>query len=308
MLTFAVYYYTSTRVFLKNKYIFDMLKIDNVSFSYRRKGRLVLEGIDLTVRPGGVYGLLGSNGVGKSTLLYLIAGALTPRTGEVRFDGVNTRLRQPSTMAEIFIVPEEIELPKIKLSSYVKANSQFYPRFSHEQMLKYLDNFGLETDLHLGELSMGQRKKAFISFALACNTSLLLMDEPTNGLDIPGKGAFRRTIASEMNDDRTMIISTHQVRDIDRLLDHVIIMDHSRVLLDASIGSIMDKLNFVVTSDRALIDSALYSQPSVEGTMVVVPNVTGELTDVNLESLFELAIAKPGYVAELFNAKNQDEV
>ena len=107
---------------------------------------------------------------------------------------------------------------------------------------------------------------------------------------------------------RDRIISTHQVRDIDRLLDHVIIMDHSRVLLDASMGSIMDKLNFVVTSDRALIDSALYSQPSVEGTMVVVPNVTGELTDVNLESLFELAIAKPGYVAELFNAKNQDEV
>ena len=146
-----------------------MLEIKNLSFSYRRKAHLVLDNINLSIKPGGVYGLLGSNGVGKSTLLYLIAGALTPRSGEVTFDGKNTRRRLPETLSEIFIVPEEIVLPKIKLKEYVKANSPFYPRFSADDMNRYLDIFGLNPDIHLGELSMGQRKKAYISFALACN-------------------------------------------------------------------------------------------------------------------------------------------
>lgn len=279
-----------------------MLEIKNLSFSYRRKAHLVLDNINLSIKPGGVYGLLGSNGVGKSTLLYLIAGALTPRSGEVTFDGKNTRRRLPETLSEIFIVPEEIVLPKIKLKEYVKANSPFYPSFSADDMNRYLDIFGLNPDIHLGELSMGQRKKAYISFALACNTQLLLMDEPTNGLDIPGKSAFRRTIASEMTDERTIVISTHQVRDIDRLLDHVIILNWSRVLLNASLSSIMEKLKFMITDDRDLIASAVYAQPNVEGTMIVVPNLDGEETDVNLESLFELAINKPDYIAGLFNS------
>lgn len=282
-----------------------MLEIKNLSFSYRRKGRLVLDDINLTINPGGVYGLLGSNGVGKSTLLYLMVGALTPRTGEVVFDGKNTRRRLPETLSELFIVPEEIVLPKIKLSEYVKATAPFYPRFSKEDMLRYLDIFGLPRDLHLGELSMGQRKKAFISFALACNTRLLIMDEPTNGLDIPGKSAFRRTIASEMSDERTIIISTHQVRDIDRILDHLIILNWSKVLLNVSISAVMEKLKFMVTDDRELIDSAVYTQPSVEGTMIVTPNLDGEETDVNLESLFELAINKPDYLSALFNADSK---
>ena len=128
------------------------------------------------------------------------------------------------------------------------------------------------------------------------------MDEPTNGLDIPGKSAFRRTIASEMTDERTIVISTHQVRDIDRLLDHVIILTWSRVLLNASLSSIMEKLKFMITDDRGLIASAVYAQPNVEGTMIVTPNLDGEETDVNLESLFELAINKPDYIAGLFNS------
>ena len=159
----------------------------------------------------------------------------------------------------------------------------------------------MDPELNLGALSMGQKKKAFMSFALACNTSLLLMDEPTNGLDIPGKSAFRRFIASNMTDERTIIISTHQVRDIDRLLDHVIIMDNSRVLLNRRVDAITSRLKFMVTDSRELIESALYKQPSLEGTNIVIANEDGEDTELNLESLFELALARPELIENMFN-------
>lgn len=278
-----------------------MLEVKNLSFKYRHRGRQVLDGVDLTIEPGNVYGLLGSNGAGKTTLLYLICGMLIPNQGEVLYDGEKTFRRLPSTLSHIFIVPEEIELPRIKLVDYVKANSGFYPNFSMEDMARYLSSFGMDRDIHLGELSMGQKKKVFISFALACHTPLLLMDEPTNGLDIPGKSSFRRIIAGEMTDDRSIIISTHQVRDIDRLLDHLILMDHSHVLLNESIMNITKKLKFEVSDNRDDISRAFYAQPGIEGTFIVSENTGNEETEINLESLFELAMSKPELINHLFN-------
>lgn len=280
-----------------------MLEVKNLSFKYRRRGRMVLDGLNLSIRPGNVYGLLGSNGVGKSTLLYLICGVLIPNDGEVLFEGEKTCRRLPSTLSDMFIVPEEIELPRIRLSQYVKANAAFYPKFSKGDMRRYLKSFGMEDDIHLGELSMGQKKKVFISFALACHTKLLLMDEPTNGLDIPGKSSFRRIVAGEMTDDRSIIISTHQVRDIDRLLDHVVLMDNTHVLLSESVVDITKKLKFELSDDREAIAGALYAQPGIEGTFIVSKNIDGEETEINLESLFELSMAKPELINQMFNAE-----
>lgn len=278
-----------------------MLKVENITFAYRRKSRPVLNDFSLDVEAGGVYGLLGRNGAGKSTLLYLMAGLLTPKSGRVLFRDINTRLRLPSVLSDIFIVPEEFTLPRISLSDYVKANAGFYPNFSAEDLNRHLDIFGMSADLNLGALSMGQKKKAFMSFALACNTSLLLMDEPTNGLDIPGKSAFRRFIASNMTDERAIIISTHQVRDIDRLLDHVIIMDNSQVLLNRRVDEITGRLKFFSTDSREIIESALYAQPSLEGTNVVLVNDDATETELNLESLFELSLSKPALLKDMFN-------
>lgn len=279
-----------------------MLKVENLTFSYRRKARPVLDGFSLEVEAGGVYGLLGRNGAGKSTLLYLIAGLLTPKSGRVLFRDTDTRRRLPATLSDIFIVPEEFSLPRISLRDYVKANSPLYPRFSADDLRRHLSIFDMDPELNLGALSMGQKKKAFMSFALACNTSLLLMDEPTNGLDIPGKSAFRRFIAQNMTDERAVIISTHQVRDIDRLLDHVIIMDNSSVLLNRRVDAITSRLKFLTTDSRELIDRALYAQPSLEGTSIVIPNDDGSDTELNLESLFELALTRPEEIRNMFNS------
>ena len=206
-----------------------MIEIKNLTFSYSRKSAPVLYDFSIDISRGKVTGLLGRNGAGKSTLLYLIAGLLTPKEGEVLFNGINTRDRNPETLQDIFIVPEEFDLPSIPLMEYVKYNASLYPRFSYDDLTKYLEMFDMDSSLNLGALSMGQKKKVYMAFALATNTSLLLMDEPTNGLDIPSKSQFRKFIASGMNDDRNIIISTHQVRDIDQLLDHIILINDNEI-------------------------------------------------------------------------------
>ena len=279
-----------------------MLKINDLSYSYR-KGQMIFNNFSLNLEGGNVYGLLGKNGVGKSTLLYLISGMLRPNSGNIEFKGNDVCRRFPATLCDIFIVPEEFELPKISLSNYVKLYAPFYPKFDEGDMKHSLDVFGIEGDVNLGTLSMGQKKKVFMSFALATNTSLLIMDEPTNGLDIPGKSQFRKFIASCITDERIVIISTHQVKDIDRIIDHVVILDDSNVLLNASVEEITNKLLFMESRNYDLVDSAIYAQCSVGGNSLVLENTSGEDSVLNLETLFNATLAESEKINVLFNSK-----
>ena len=207
-----------------------MIDISNVTFEYR-KGKPVLKDFSLSFPQGGVYGLLGKNGTGKSTLLYLISGLLRPRHGEVRVDGMLSANRQPEMLREIFLVPEEYDLPSVSLKSYTRALKSFYPRFSDELLRKCIEVFDLEMDMQLGSLSMGQKKKVYMCVALATGTRVLLMDEPTNGLDILSKSQFRKAVVQGMDEDKTVLVSTHQVHDVERLLDLVTIINGNQVLL-----------------------------------------------------------------------------
>ena len=220
-----------------------MLKIENITYGYNAMHN-VLENFSLSYEEPGIYGLLGKNGTGKSTLLYLIMGLLRPKQGEITFCGVNTEERLPESLQEMFIVPEEYNLPSIPLPSYLKVLRPFYPNFDEQLMVKLLQEFdmlnvnGATLDengipkINLGALSMGQKKKVYMCIALAARTKLLLMDEPTNGLDIPSKSQFRKVVAQGMRDDQIVIISTHQVRDVETLLDHVTIIEQNAVLLN----------------------------------------------------------------------------
>lgn len=283
-----------------------MITVENLSFLYRKSKRAVLHDFSLSLEKGRVYGLLGKNGAGKSTLLYLMSGLLTPKSGKVVYHDVDVRRRLPITLQDMFLVPEEFDLPPVSLISYIELNSPFYPRFSKEDMVKYLHYFEMNINIDLGALSMGQKKKVFMSFALATNTSLLLMDEPTNGLDIPGKSQFRKFIASGMTDDKTILISTHQVRDIDKVLDHVLIMDNSRVLLNESTMSICDKLFFTESENRELLQSSLFSTPSIQGNFLLLPNESGEDSEINLELLFNATLAVPERISALFHSKQTE--
>lgn len=284
-----------------------MLQVENLSFSYHKGKKEVLSDFSLSLEMGRIYGLLGKNGTGKSTLLYLMSGLLTPKQGRVLYGGVDVRRRLPVTLQDMFLVPEEFDLPAVSLVSYIELNSPFYPRFSKEDMVKYLHFFEMDLNVDLGALSMGQKKKIFMSFALAANTSLLLMDEPTNGLDIPGKSQFRKFLASGMSDEKTIIISTHQVRDIDKVLDHVLIVDNSRVLLDESTSRICDKLLFMESDDRELAKHALYTLPSLQGNLLMLPNTEGAESEINLELLFGATLAAPEKLAAIFHPKTNEQ-
>lgn len=212
-----------------------MLQINDLTFGYNRH-KSVIDGLNLEFSEGGIYGLLGKNGTGKSTLLYLIMGLLRPKSGTITMDGVETQLRMPETLKDMFIVPEEYNLPSIPLMNYVNSLKPFYPNFDKQVLRDCLEAFDMPTDINLGDLSMGMKKKVYMCVALAARTKLLLMDEPTNGLDIPSKSQFRKVVAKGMRDDQIIIISTHQVRDVELLLDHVTIIDDNRVLYNDRIN------------------------------------------------------------------------
>jgi len=215
-----------------------MLEIENLSFAYRKSGNVIFSNFSTRFSPGHIYGLLGPNGAGKTTSLYLMSGLLRPDEGQVTFNDINVRWRKPSTTSDIFIVPDEYELPRVSLSEYIRVNSVFYPRFSHDDLQRYLDVFGMTEDTHLGNLSLGQGKKVFMSFAMATHTRVLLMDEPTNGLDIPGKAQFRKFLTEGRTPESIFVVSTHQVKDIEQVLDHIVMFDNSKILANADMKSI----------------------------------------------------------------------
>lgn len=224
-----------------------MLKIENVTYGYNAMHN-VLENFSLRFEEPGIYGLLGRNGTGKSTLLYLIMGLLRPRRGTITFEGHNTQERTPEALGEMFIVPEEYNLPEVTLPAYVGTLRPFYPNFDTDLLVRLLDLFGMLNvngatpdkdgipQLDLSALSMGQKKKIYMCIALATRAKLLLMDEPTNGLDIPSKSQFRKVVAQGMREDQMVIISTHQVRDVETLLDHVTIVEQNAVLLNKKLN------------------------------------------------------------------------
>ena len=281
-----------------------MIVFKDVCFSYRRNVP-VLSNLSLQIEPGTVCGLLGRNGVGKSTMLYLTAGLLRPRSGQVLCNGYIPSDRQVNFLNDIFIVPEEFDLPPITLDEYVRINSVFYPKFNLDLMHSILEIFALPGNINLGALSLGQKKKAFLSFALACNTSILLLDEPTNGLDITAKRMFRAAITAAMTDDKTIIISTHQVYDVENILDHVVIADNNRILLNQPMIGIQMKLRFDYTHDPEQAKRALFSIPQPGGFNVVefLDNPDRE-TEVNLETLFELTNSNPELINQLFIEKS----
>ena len=264
-----------------------MIDVQNISFKYKGQKALVFDGFSLKLEENRIYGLLGKNGTGKSTLLYLLSGLLRPLKGSVTVDGMLACKRCPGMLSEMFIVSEEFDLPAISLSEYVKYNRMFYPRFSDEVLQRCLSDFELSSDVKLNELSMGQKKKAFMSFAMATNTKFLFMDEPTNGLDIPSKSQFRKVIAQNMTEDRTVIVSTHQVHDVEQLLDHILILDQRNVLLNASVQEISDQYTFEYRAPQDMDDSVLYAEPTLQGNAVIAKRKEGDAeTQLNLELLF----------------------
>ncbi|MEE1167647.1 MAG: ABC transporter ATP-binding protein [Alistipes sp.] len=274
-----------------------MITTKSLSFGYSASHQ-VLTNISLSLDMGHIHGLLGCNGIGKTTLLKLVCGIMRPTHGEVRVAGTDPFERDASIMRELMIIPEEFDLPNISLERYAKVTAPFYPKFDMGQMMNYCQEFHVNPTERLHSMSMGQRKKAYIAFALACNVSMLLLDEPTNGLDIPSKSTFRRLLAGYVNDERTVVISTHQVADVDQLLDSIVILDEQGVALSATTSEICRKLKFGRASEG---DKVLYSERTIQGEMAVSLNETDEDTSLSIELLFNATTANRNAIAAIFN-------
>jgi ABC-2 type transport system ATP-binding protein len=278
-----------------------MISIQNLHFSYKKKK--VFDGLELEFTPGHVYGLLGKNGTGKSTLLKNMAGLLSPETGQISINEFVPSRRQPQFLQDVYMVPEEFYLPDISINAFIENYAPFYNKFNEAQFRQYLHVFEIPITSTLQNMSYGQKKKVLISFALATNARLLLMDEPTNGLDIISKSQFRKVLAEALDEERCIIVSTHQVKDLENLIDRITIIDEGKILFDQNIETIMQKLSFRYAYDEVEVRKAFYAESSLRGSVIVTENTDREEGKMDLELLYKAIIANGESIQNLFKAK-----
>ncbi|SHL99318.1 ATP-binding cassette domain-containing protein [Mucilaginibacter sp. OK098] len=261
-----------------------MIAIKSLSFGYRHKP-LLFKDLDLSLQQGHIYGLLGKNGAGKSTLLKNIAGLAYPEKGSCLFNGINVSNRPVTVLEDIYFLAEELFVPALTPEQFVKSTAGFYPKFSNADFYQYLKALDVDPASVMDKQSFGQQKKAMIAFGLATNTSLLIMDEPTNGLDIPSKVQFRKLIASVLTEERCIVISTHQVRDLDSLIDTLLILHDREIIVNHSVEEITEKITFGVFNDTNGLE-VLYEEDGMRGKNAILKNTTGKFSKIDLELFF----------------------
>jgi ABC-2 type transport system ATP-binding protein len=274
-----------------------MITIKKLGFSYG--DHVVLKDISMNLEEGRIYGLLGENGVGKTTLLTLLAGLKKVDDGTLEIDGQKPFNREPSFLSNIYYLPDEVPAPRRKAIDFAIDHGQYWKNFNAQKFSEIMTVFDNDQNQRMDHMSYGQLKKTFISFALACNTKYLFMDEPTNGLDIPSKGQFRKAVSKYTSDDSTLLISTHQARDLEAIIDPIIILDRRDVLLNASLDEIAQKLYFDYTSEAD--PAALYQEMVPGGNIQVLRNTTGAESKVNIEALFNAVLLHKNEIKEMFN-------
>lgn len=278
-----------------------MIKVNNLAFSYGKDQ--VLKNINLTLEDGKIYGLLGENGVGKTTLLTLLCGLKKAQVGSIDTDGANPYDREPSLLEQMFYLPDDVAPIYDKAYSWARSRGKFWSNFSLDKFVEIMNDFENDVNQKLSAMSTGQLKKTYISFALACSTKYLFLDEPTNGLDIPSKSQFqfRSSILKYTSEDSTIVISTHQVRDLENVIDPIIILDRQDVLLNASLEEISRKLFFDYGTE--LHQESLYSEQLPGGFIQVYPNVRNQDSKVNIEALFNAVHKNKELIKGMFTNK-----
>lgn len=274
-----------------------MIEISDVSFSYSKKQKIFNQ-LDLQLESGKIYGLLGKNGAGKSTLLKLLSGFIQSSKGIIKVNDFNPFERNPEFYRKLFYLPEEIEYTNLTISDFITSLSGFYPNFNMDKMNALIKDFELDHKNKIGELSFGQRKKIFLSFGFAAGFKVLLLDEPTIGLDITAKTTFRKTLAEEINDDKLIVLSTHQIEDIDKLLDHIIILDKGKVQLDTSLDEISNTVSFHQISKLNGDDNILFKQKTPLGYDVIVHSPSNS-NDINIPALYNAVLTERAFTLKL---------
>ncbi len=281
-----------------------MITVKQLSFGYTRR-RNIFDSLSLELPKGSIVGLLGRNGEGKTTLLKLLYGQLLRRQGELKVLDSDPKHRAVSFLQQVYLLPEEFRVPPISIRSFFDISAPFYPNYDEAVAKELIDIFGLQWDMNLKKISQGQKKKALIAFALSLRVPLLLLDEPTNGLDIPSKGEFRRAVARYTSDEQTILISTHQVRDLEQLIDRVLIMERGSIFCNATVADITERLSFRLITPE-LANKALYSEPSAVGTVGILPSDGSEESESNysMELFFNAVISERDRILQALSEKH----
>ena len=275
-----------------------MIEINNLTFGYGKED--LFSGLNLTAAPGNIYGLLGKNGAGKTTLLKLLAGLRFAKGGECGVLGYDPGRRPPSFLEDLFFLPEEFNLLEVPVRKYERLYTPFFPRFSPNLFREYMKVFELDYHKNLKAYSFGQKKKFLLAFGLARNPRLMLLDEPTNGLDIPSKRQFRKILASALADDQTVIIATHQARDLENLIDPVIILDEGRIIFNQFLEEVANRLTVRLLSESPEPGESLYTEKTVTGYSAVVENTEGREARMDLEILFNAVTSNSERISRIF--------
>ena len=280
-----------------------MITINNLDFSY--KNVAVFKNISLEFKEGNVYGLLGENGVGKTTLLKIISGLQFPKNGTCKVDDFIPSERNPYFLQNIFYLPEEVITEDTTPEKFINKLGVFYPRYDHSYFLNLMKELEVDATKKFNAMSYGQKKKSLLACALSLRTDYLLLDEPTNGLDIPSKALFRKVILQHsVSTDHTdlhgttIIISTHQVKDVENLIDPIVILEHDEVLLNSTFEEISQRLYFEYGAEKS--DEALYSEMMPGGYINVLPNTFNMESKVNVEALFNAVRCNKKKIREIF--------
>jgi ABC-2 type transport system ATP-binding protein len=282
-----------------------MIQVQNLDFWYK-KDRPVFRNLNLSLVPGHIYGLLGKNGSGKSSLLKCISGLSFPSHGKCLIDGAETSERSVQTLENLFFLAEEVYVPALTPGQFLKNTAAFYPKFSITDFYAYVKTLDVDPEQAMSNMSYGQQKKVIIAFGLATNASVLIMDEPTNGLDIPSKVQFRKLIASVLNEERCIIISTHQVRDLDSLIDTVLILADHKIAINSSIDMLTDQLLFgVFESTNGM--NVLYEEESMRGKHAIIQNTAGKYSKMDLELLFNAVTAGNNKLTQILKEGGNNE-
>ena len=276
-----------------------MIEIKDLAFSYGKTP--VLKSITTTLEEGRIYGLLGENGVGKTTLLTLLCGLKKVCSGSISTDGESPFDRTPTLLQNQFYLPDEVLPVAMKAECFAKERGAFWPNYDHSKFLEIMKEFENDPSKKMNQMSAGQLKKTYISLALACGCKYIFMDEPTNGLDIPSKTQFRSAIMKYTSENSTIVISTHQVRDLENIIDPIIILDRQDVLLNATVEEITSKLYFDYGTQ--LHPESLYSEQLPGGFIQVYPNTTGEDSKINVEALFNAVHKNKELIKGMFSNK-----
>ncbi|MDE7443247.1 MAG: ABC transporter ATP-binding protein [Muribaculaceae bacterium] len=260
-----------------------MITLENLTYYYR-KGIPAIDVVNANIGSG-MYLLLGENGAGKTTLWKLISGLLYPRSGECRINNQNVASRQPLTLRDIFYLGDNMVFPADTINTMAAIHAPFYPTFNARQLAANLEMFGMNGYEKLNSLSLGNRHKAQVAYALALGTQVLLMDEPTNGLDITSKQILAKMIAQCVSEEQTVIVSTHNVDNFPNLYDGVIVLSHGRMLLNAPIWQITERISFNASMEVPATDT-LYSEQRFGLYRTITPNTTGDETTLDYTLLY----------------------